>query len=104
MIVIDVLVILVVAIVLITAVVSMGGPVAHMLASKTRYKYDALGSEAEVLLKKRLANLEEEVRQLRQQLLEVKDSTDFAVKMLEESGADTTRRISSAPVPPEEKK
>lgn len=89
MLVIEILGVLVVAIVLITTVIAVGGPVATMLANKTKYKYDALGTEAEVKLRERLSSLEEEVRDLRKQLLEVKDASDFAVRLLEKSGVDT---------------
>lgn len=95
MVILEVLGVLVVAVVVITALVSICGPVASILASKTRFKYDSLGSEAEVLLKKRVADLEEEVRQLRHQLLEVKETTEFAVKMIEQSGADKSLRLVS---------
>lgn len=89
MLLIEILGVLVVAIVLITTVIAVGGPVATMLANKTKYKYDALGTEAEVKLRERLSSLEEEVRDLRKQLLEVKDASDFAVRLLEQSGVDT---------------
>lgn len=88
MLVIEILGVLVVAIVLITTVIAVGGPVATMLANKTKYKYDALGTEAEVKLRERLSSLEEEVRDLRKQLLEVKDVSDFTVNFLEKSGVD----------------
>ncbi|MBY0547147.1 MAG: hypothetical protein K2W95_07625 [Candidatus Obscuribacterales bacterium] len=95
MLIIEILGVLVVAIVLITTVIAVGGPVATMLANKTKYKYDALGTEAEVKLRERLSSLEEEVRDLRRQLLDVKDASDFAVRLLEKSGIDT-REISTS--------
>lgn len=94
MLVVEILGVLVVAIVLITTIIAVGAPVATMLANKTKYKYDALGTEAEVKLKERISSLEEEVRDLRKQLLEVKDASDFAVRLLEKSGVDT-RAISA---------
>ena len=96
MLVVEVLGLLVVAIVLVVTVKAVGAPAAEILASKTRYKYDALGSEAEVKLKKRLESLEEEVRQLHKQLGEVKDTSEFAVRLLEEAGHDTSRTISTS--------
>jgi hypothetical protein len=80
---IEVVGLLVVATVLITVVMSIGRPVAEMLADKSRYKFKPLDSEAEARLIKRLEAVEEELRQTQKRLTEVKDSTEFAVKMLE---------------------
>lgn len=88
MLVLEVLGILVGAVVLITVIISVGGPVATMLANKTRYKYDALGTESEVKLRKRLDSLEEEMRDLRKQLADVRETSDFAMRLLEDSGVD----------------
>ena len=79
----EIVALLVVASVLITGVMSVGRPVAEMLADKTRYKFKALDSQAEERLVKRVEALEEELRQTRKQLSEVKESTEFAVKMIE---------------------
>jgi hypothetical protein len=74
---------LVVGAVLITVVMSIGRPVAELLAEKSRYKFKAMDSQAEERLSARLESLEEEMRQTRKQLAEIKDSTEFAVKMIE---------------------
>jgi outer membrane murein-binding lipoprotein Lpp len=91
----EVLAFLIGAVVIITTLIAVGAPVAQMLATKTKYKYDALGSEAETLLKKRVSDLEEEVRQLRTQLLEVKDATDFTSRMLQETRESGPARITT---------
>lgn len=89
----DLILVLVVAVVLITTVISIGAPVANMLANKAKFKFDALGSEAEQVLKKRVASLEEEVRELRGQINEVREAADFAVRMIESSETETPRRL-----------
>ena len=80
---IEVVVLLVVASVLITVFMSVGRPVSEMLADKARYKFKGLDSQAEERLVRRLEALEEELRQTRKQLAEVKDTTEFAVRMIE---------------------
>ena len=81
---IEIVALLVVAIVLITVVMSVGRPVAELLADKSRYKLQGLDSQAEERLVKRVEALEEELRQTRKQLFEMKDTTEFAVKMIEQ--------------------
>ena len=80
---IEVVALLVVASVLITVFLSVGRPVAEMLADKSRYKYKGLDSEAEKRLIQRIEALEEELRQTNKKLADVKDASDFAVKMIE---------------------
>jgi len=80
---IEVVALLVVASVLITVFMAVGRPVAELLADKTRYKLNAIGSEAEARLLQRVEALEEELRQTKKQLAEIKDSTEFAVRMIE---------------------
>lgn len=80
---IEVVALLVIASVLITVFLSVGRPVAEMLADKSRYKYKGLDSEAEQRLTERIEALEEELRQTNKKLADVKDSSDFAVKMIE---------------------
>lgn len=94
--VVEIIVLMVVAVVLITTIISVGRPVAEMLAGKMRFKYDALGSEAEQKLRARVTALEEEVRQVRQQMGELKATADFAVKLMEkhESGAGEKIQLS----------
>lgn len=83
---IEVVALLVVASVLITVFMSVGRPVAEMLADKSRYKFKPLDSEAEERLIKRIEFLEEEMRQTKGQMLELKNSTDFTIKLIEEKG------------------
>jgi len=82
----EIVALLVVASVLITVFVSVGRPVSELMADKARYKFKGLDSQAEERLIQRLEALEEEVRQTRKQLAELKDATEFAVKMIETKG------------------
>ncbi len=81
---IEIVALLIVATVLITVITAVGKPVAEMLADKSRYKFKGLDSEAEARLLKRIESLEEELRQTRTCLDDLKQTSDFAVKMLEE--------------------
>lgn len=80
---IEVVALLVVASVLITVIMSIGRPVAEMLAEKSRYKFKGLDCEAEARLTKRVESLEEELRQLNKKFSELKDSSEFALKLIE---------------------
>lgn len=91
----DIVALLVVASVLITVFMAVGRPVAELLADKSRYKFKGLDSEAEEKLVRRLDALEEEVRQTRKQLAEVKESSEFGLKMIE-SKIDV-KRIEKSP-------
>lgn len=73
----EIVALLVVAVVLMTVVISIGRPVAMLLAEKAHFKYKGLDSEAEARLITRIEGLEEELRQTRNQLVELKDSVEF---------------------------
>lgn len=90
---IEIVALLVVASVLITVFMSVGRPVAEMLADKSRYKFKPLDCEAEERLIKRIEFLEEEMRQTKSQMLELKNSTDFAVKMIEDKGEVELKKL-----------
>ncbi|MBX9685162.1 MAG: hypothetical protein K2X27_00595 [Candidatus Obscuribacterales bacterium] len=85
MILIEIIVLLVVASVLVTIITAVGRPVAETLALKTRYKIKEIDSAAESRLLKRIEGLEEELRQTQGELRELKSSTEFSLKMLEDS-------------------
>lgn len=91
---IEIVLLLVVASVLITALFSVGRPMAEIMAEKTRFKFKGLDSEAEARLLKRIEAIEEELRQTNQRLIEIKDSAEFLGKIdttsaLETSNAET---------------
>ncbi len=89
----EVVALLVVASVIITVFMSVGRPVAEMLADKSRYKFKPLDSEAEERLIKRIEFLEEELRQTKTQIVELKNTTDFAVKLIEAKGEPELKRL-----------
>lgn len=93
---IEVVALLVVASVLITVIMSVGRPVAEMLADKSRFKFKPLDTEAEQRLIKRIEFLEEELRQTKSQVAELKNTTDFAVKMIESQG-ESLKQIEEKP-------
>jgi len=74
----EIVALLVVATVLITAIIAIGRPIAQLMAEKAHFKFKGIDSEAESRLLKRLEGLEEELRQTKSQLIELKDSVDFS--------------------------
>ena len=90
---IEVVALLVVASVLITVFMSVGRPVAEMLADKSRYKFKPIDSEAEQRLIKRIEFLEEELRQAKTQIAELKNSTEFAVKLIEAKAEPEIKKL-----------
>jgi hypothetical protein len=82
-----------VASVIITVFMSVGRPVAEMLADKSRYKFKPIDSEAEERLIKRIEFLEEELRQAKSQIADLKNTTDFAVKLIEAKGKPELKKI-----------
>lgn len=78
---IEIVALLVVATVLITAIIAIGRPIAEIMAQKAHYKFKGIDSEAEVKLTKRIEGLEEELRSTKSQLNELKESVEFSNKM-----------------------
>lgn len=81
-------------------IAAAGRPLAEAYAERVRWKYRQLDSEAEFVLKQRVAALEDEVRDLKRQVIAVQESSDFAVRLLEQQGHQLDFRVSE----PEEKK
>ena len=76
------------SVVTVVTIAAMGRPIAEAYAEKLKARYRALDSDAEVQLTARLAALEHEVTDLRKQVGQIQDTTDFAVKLLEKKGAE----------------
>lgn len=77
----EIVALLVVATVLITAIISIGRPVAELMAQKAQFKYKGIDSEAESRLLKRIEGLEEDLRQTKSQISELRESYDFNSKI-----------------------
>lgn len=94
MVIFEIVALLVIAVVLITAVQAIGRPMAELLTQKTIFQYKQLGSEAEVRLNKRVADLEEELRAVRRQLEELKSTTDFTLKLVDSKSTKEQKKNS----------
>lgn len=85
--------IIIVAVILITVVISIGKPVAETLAQRTIFKYKELDSESAVKFQMRLSAVETELMQVRKQLEDLRAVTDFNTELLETSGLAGSNKI-----------
>lgn len=76
------------SLVAIVTIAAVGRPLAEAYSEKLKQRYRELGPEQERQLTARIAALEEEIRELKQQVKGITDTTDFAVKMIESRGED----------------
>jgi hypothetical protein len=77
----------------IVTIAAMGRPLAEAYAEKLKTKYRAIGSEQASSLQLRLESLENEVRDLKSQLKNVQESTEFAVKLIEKGDVKTLKKL-----------
>ena len=84
----EVLFLLAVSVVVIATIVSIGRPLAEARAEKLKFKYRDLGSESELILKQRVSALEQDLAELRKQIVSSQETADFAIKMLEKHGVN----------------
>ncbi len=92
MIAVEILVGIIIASVVLFGIAKIGAPIAEAFAERLRLKFKELDPEEERLLKARIATLEEDVRTLKQQMIGIQDSSDYAVKLVEQS--ETQKKIS----------
>lgn len=62
----------------------LGKPLAEAYAERIKARYKGIGSEQEAFLRSRVESLEQEVIDLKKQLLQIQETTDFTLKLLEE--------------------
>ena len=84
MIAVEFLLLLLVAAAIFAAIAKIGAPIAEAFANRLKLKFQELAPEEERILKARMAALEEEVRLLKDQVADVRQATEFAVKLLED--------------------
>ena len=90
MIAIEIALLLVVGIVIVVGIANIGKPLTQAWA---KYKYEELGTEAEVKLKKRVDFLEGEIIELKKQLTAVQETADYAIKQIEATSATEVKII-----------
>ena len=91
----EIVALLVVAVVLITAIIAIGSPVARIMAEKAHFKLGGLDSEAESRLLKRIEGLEQELRDTKNQVAELKDGIEFGNR-IEANPQSTYETISNS--------
>ncbi|PWT95928.1 MAG: hypothetical protein C5B53_10620 [Candidatus Melainabacteria bacterium] len=81
------------ALVGIVTIAAVGRPLAEAYAEKLKTRYKAIGSEEASSLKLRVESLENELRELKSQLRNVQDSTDFVVKLIEKNDPESVKKL-----------
>lgn len=67
----------------VVAVAACGRPLAEAYAEKLKAQYRAIAPAEENALNARLSAAEEEIRELKKQLGEAKETTDFAMRLID---------------------
>lgn len=70
--------------IILTGIARVAAPIADAFATRLKLKFQEIGPEEERVLKARVGALEEEVRSLKQQIANMQEGADFAVKLLHE--------------------
>jgi hypothetical protein len=93
MIAVEVLVALMVISVVVFGIAKIAAPIAEAFADRLKLKFQELGPEEEHEMKTRICALEEEVRGLKQQIANVQETADFAVKTLQAHDTESGTKI-----------
>jgi hypothetical protein len=88
----EIALLVVLGIVIVAGIKSIAPPISQAYAEKIRFKYKDLGSEAETVLKERVSFLENEVRDLKQQLSDVQQTLDLVIKHNASSATTATKQ------------
>jgi hypothetical protein len=79
----EVVMLIMICAVIIVAIRSIASPIAQAFSLKLKNHYQELGPDSERKFNARITSLEQEVRDLKQQLIGIQETTDFAVKLIE---------------------
>lgn len=80
----EIMFLVVLGVVTIVALATVGRPMAIAYSEKLKTKYREIGSDEASNLKERLSAAEEEIRDLKRQISNLQDSSDFAIKLIEQ--------------------
>ncbi|CAN5254004.1 hypothetical protein BH10CYA1_BH10CYA1_50920 [soil metagenome] len=83
MIAIEVLLLLAAAAIVIVGLTAVVRPIAQAYSERLKTNYKEIGSEQEILLKNRVSSLEEEIREIKRQMLGIQETSEFTAKLLE---------------------
>lgn len=81
MIVVEVLVAILVAVVVVVGLMKVAGPIADAFADRLKMKFQEIGPEQEREFRSRIDSLEQEVRDLKREMQDMRESMTFAVKI-----------------------
>lgn len=96
MLVFEIMALLIIGVIAIVTVAAVGRPIAEAYSEKLKSQYRELGSQKEKQLQDRIGCLEEDVRELKNQMKAIQDTADFAAKLLEEKG-ESVRLVEKEP-------
>lgn len=83
MIAIEVLLLLAASVIVIVGLTAVIRPIAQAYSERLKMNYKEIGSEQENLLKNRVSSLEEEIREIKRQMLGIQETSEFTAKLLE---------------------
>ena len=79
----EVLLLLAVSVIAVVGLTAVVRPIAQAYSERLKAHYKEIGSDQEVLLKNRVSSLEEEIREIKRQMLSIQESSEFTSKLLE---------------------
>lgn len=77
------LLLLAAAAIVIVGLTAVVRPIAQAYSERLKTNYKEIGSEQEILLKNRVSSLEEEIREIKRQMLGIQETSEFTAKLLE---------------------
>lgn len=79
----EIMFLMMLSVVAVVTIAAVGRPLAEAYAERMKARYRGLNSDLEVNLKSRLAALEQEVIELRRQLNQIQETSEFTARLLE---------------------
>ncbi|MBS1957656.1 MAG: hypothetical protein JST89_25940 [Cyanobacteria bacterium SZAS-4] len=83
MIAIEVLLLLAASVIIIVGLTAVARPIAQAYSERLKMNYKEIGTDQENLLKSRVSSLEEEIREIKRQMIEMQEVSKFTDKLLE---------------------
>ncbi len=79
----EVLLLLAASVIVIVGLTAVIRPLAQAYSERLKAKYKEIGGDQEVLLKSRVSSLEEEIREIKRQVLSIQETSEFTARMIE---------------------
>ena len=81
----EVMFLMALSVVAVVTIAAVGRPLAEAYAEKMKAKYRELAPEQETALRTRMEQLEEDLVEVRKQLQQLQETSEFAIKLIESS-------------------